>query len=199
MLTHRHHTLIALATMSFALTPRETAVAQETHMHTAPTIQIPGSIQAEHEEIHNSLIEATRIVGRVGVAAKALAAVLHPHFVREEQVALPPLALLAPLSRGEMPEGTASVLAMSDTLRAELPAMLEEHKRIRAAVVELRKVASAVGDEKTVRLADQLAHHALTEEEVMYPAAILVGDLIRARQSGGCCQKRTLNHHGAKE
>lgn len=185
MLIHRHHQLIALASLSFALVPRASAYAQETHMHSAPTIQIPGSIQAEHQEIHSSLIEATRAAGPVGVAAKALAAVLHPHFVREEQVALPPLALLAPLSRGETPAGTASFLAMSDSLRAELPAMLEEHKRIRAAVVELRKVASAAGDEKNVRLADQLAQHALTEEEVLYPAAILVGDLIRARQSGG--------------
>jgi hypothetical protein len=88
---------------------------------------------------------------------------------------------------------------MSDTLLAELPAMLEEHTRIRAAVVELRKVASAAGNETVVRLADQLAHHARTEEQVMYSAAILVGDPIRARQSGGCCHKRTLYHHGAKE
>jgi iron-sulfur cluster repair protein YtfE (RIC family) len=150
-------------------------------MHNATTIQIPSSIRAEHLEIHSSLIEATRVAGPVGVAAKALADVLHPHFVREEQVALPPLALLAPLARGEMPEGAASVQAMSDTLRAELPTMLEEHKRIRAAVAELGRVAKAAGAAKYERLAEQLAQHALTEEEVLYPAAILVGDLIRAR------------------
>lgn len=190
-MTHRHVLLIALASMSLVVAPREIAGAQETHMQTAAGIQIPSSIQAEHQEIHRSLIEATRVAGRVGAAAKALADVLHPHFVREEQVALPPLALLAPLARGEMPEGAASVLAMSDTLRAELRAMLEEHKRIRAAVAELRKVASAAGDAKAVQLADQLAQHALTEEEVLYPAAILVGDLIRARQSGGCCRRST--------
>ena len=157
-------------------------------MHTAvqtpAEVQIPSSIRAEHQEIHDRLIEATRVAGPVGIAAKALADVLHPHFVREEQVALPPLALLAPLARGEMPEGAASVQAMSDTLRAELPTMLEEHKHIRAAVAELGKVARAAGVEKYERLAEQLAQHALTEEEVLYPAAILVGDLLRARQLG---------------
>lgn len=185
MITHRHFPLVALAIISLALIPRGTAVAQETHMHTVANVQVPSSVRAEHQEIHASLIEATRVAGPVGVAAKALADVLHPHFVREEQVALPPLAFLAPLARGEMPEGAATILAMSDTLKAELPAMLEEHKRIRAAVAELGKVARAAGATRYERLADQLAQHALTEEEVLYPAAILVGELLRARHHGG--------------
>ena len=192
MIANRHFPLIALASVSLALLPRGTAVAQEAHVHTtaqtAARIQIPSSIKAEHHDIHNSLIEATRVAGPVGVAAKALAAVLHPHFVREEQIALPPLALLAPLARGEMPEGAASVQAMSDTLRAELPTMLEEHKRIRAAVAELGRVARVAGAEKYERLAEQLAQHALTEEEVLYPAAILVGDLLRATHHGMHCR-----------
>lgn len=190
MIIHRRFQLIALVGMSLAFAPRGTALAQEAHMHNAANVQIPASIRAEHQEIHGSLIEATRVAGPIGIAAKALADVLHPHFVREEQVALPPLALLAPLARGEMPEGTASVLAMSDTLRAELPAMLEEHKRIRAAVAELGKVARAAGNAKYERLADQLVQHALTEEEVLYPAAILVGDLLRAHHPGGKCHKQ---------
>ena len=196
MTTHRRFPLI-VASMSLALLARGTAVAQETHMHTAARVPIPSSIQAEHQEIHQSLIEATRVPGPVGGAAKALAEVLHPHFVREEQVALPPLGMLAALARGEMPEGAASALAMSDTLRAELPTMLEEHKRIRAAVVELGRVAKAAGAEKYVRLADQLAQHALNEEEVLYPAAVLVGDLIRARHHGGMCHKgHSASHVG---
>jgi hypothetical protein len=197
MTTHRRFPLI-VASMSLALLAPGTAVAQETHMHTAAKVPIPSSIQAEHQEIHQGLIEATRAPGPVGVAAKALAEVLHPHFVREEQVALPPLGLLAALARGEMPEGAASVQAMSDTLRAELPKMLEEHKHIRAAVLELGKAAKAAGAEKYVRLADQLAQHALTEEEVLYPAAILVGDLIRARHHGGMCHKGNSATHGGR-
>lgn len=188
MIAHRHFPLMALASLSFALLPGGTAVAQETHMHKAATVQIPSSIRAEHQEIHAGLIEATEVAGPVGVAAKALADVLHPHFVREEQIALPPLALLASLARGEMPEGTAPIQAMSDSLRAELPKMLEEHKRIRAAVAELGKVARAAGAVKYERLAEQLALHALTEEEVLYPAAILVGDLLRARHHGPHCR-----------
>lgn len=144
-------------------------------------ITIPSSLRAEHEEIHKALVEATRAPGRVGAAAKELAAVLDPHFERENQIALPPLGLLAPLAAGETPAGLQEVLGMSDALRKELPRMLEEHKRIRAAT---EKVRAAARDEKAVaheHFAEALAAHARTEEEILYPAAILVGDVIRAR------------------
>ena len=147
------------------------------------TIQIPKSVQAEHEAIHSLLVEATQAPGRVGGAAKELAEVLHPHFVREEQIALPPLGLLAPLAAGApVPEPVLSeAVTMTDSLRSELPRMLEEHRRIRAAVEKLRLAARAEQATKYQQLADQLALHAQTEEEVLYPAAVLVGDIIRAR------------------
>ena len=189
MTTHRHFQVIALAGFSFALAPCKGALAQESHLHHAARVQIPSSIQLEHREILGSLNEATRTAGPVGAAAKAVADVLHSHFAREEQVALPPLGFLAPLSRGELPDGAASVMAMSDSLKAELPKMLEEHTRIRAAVAELGRVARGAGAENVVRLTEQLAQHALTEEEVLYPAAIVAGDLIRARQAGCRCHR----------
>ena len=144
-------------------------------------LEIPESIQAEHQEIHSTLVEATYAPGQVGVAAKALAKVLHPHFVREEEIALPPLAMLAPLAAGATPDGAAEALAMSDRLKRELPRMLEEHKRIGAAIRELRWAARAEGAARYERLADQLAAHARSEEEVFYPAAVLVGEVIRRR------------------
>lgn len=145
------------------------------------TIPIPSSVQAEHREIHEALERATHASGRVGAAARALAEVLHPHFVREEEIALPPLGLLAPLAAGEQPPGAAAALAMADSLRRELPRMLDEHTRIRAAVQALRTAAQVEHSVSAERLAEQLALHAQTEEEVLYPAAILVGDVIRAR------------------
>jgi hypothetical protein len=144
-------------------------------------IRIPGSIKVEHGEIHEALVRATRAPGVVGKAARDLAEVLHPHFVREEQIALPPLGLLAPLARGEVTPEMRAVLPMTDSLRAELPKMLEEHKAIHAATVHLGEVAKAAGDSAAARVAEQLLVHAQNEEEVMYPAAILVGDIVRAR------------------
>ena len=145
------------------------------------TISIPQSLQHEHEEIHAALVAATKAPGRVGAAAKELAAVLDPHFERENQIALPPLGLLAALAAGATPAGAQEALVMTDALRKELPRMLEEHKRIRAATEKLRAAAREEKAAVHERLAETLASHARTEEEVLYPAAILVGDIIRAR------------------
>ena len=155
------------------------------HMHApAHSFEIPASMRAEHEEIHAALERATQATGRVGEAARALARVLHPHFVREEQIALPPLALLAPLARGEFTEAMLDVLPMTDSLRAEFPHMLEEHVAIREATQKLGEVARAERDTPVMRLAEQLALHAKSEEDMFYPAAVLVGDIVRARASG---------------
>lgn len=144
-------------------------------------LTIPQSLQTEHEEIHEALTEATRAPGRVGAAAKELAAVLHPHFERENQIALPPLGLLAPLAAGETPLGLLEALALTDALRKELPRMLEEHKLIRAATEKLRIAAHEEKASVHEQLAEALTAHAQTEEDILYPAAILVGDIIRAR------------------
>jgi hypothetical protein len=107
-----------------------------------------------------------------------------PAFEREEQIALPPLGLLAPLSRGEASPEMREVLPMTDSLRAELPRMLEEHVAIHAATTRLGEVARAEGDGEVAQLAEKLALHARFEEEMFYPAAVLVGDLVRARLGG---------------
>ena len=146
-------------------------------------IAIPRSLQAEHEAIHKALVEATRAPGQVGGAAKELAAVLDPHFERENQIALPPLGLLAPLAAGETPAGLQEALAMTDALRKELPRMLQEHTQIRAATEKLRVVAQKEKASAYEQFAEDLALHARSEEEVLYPAAILVGDVSRARMT----------------
>ena len=152
-----------------------------TPIHTMERVTIPGSIRLEHDEIHAALDRATREPGPVGEAARSLAKVLHSHFEREEQIALPPLGLLAPLARGEFTPEMLDVLPMTDSLRAELPGMLSEHVAIRSATAKLDEVARAHGNLSVVRLAEELALHARSEEEILYPAAVLVGDLVRAR------------------
>ena len=146
-------------------------------------ITIPQSLQTEHKAIHEALTEATRVPGPVGAAARELAAVLDPHFARENEIALPPLGLLAALAAGEKPAGMDDALAMSDALRKELPRMLQEHTKIRAATEKLRAVAQKEKASAYEQFAEELALHARTEEEVLYPAAILVGDVIRGRSS----------------
>lgn len=143
--------------------------------------RIPKPLKAEHDELHEELVKATQAGGRIAEAAKAVARVLHPHFVKEEEYALPPLGLLQALSRGEISPEMREVLAMTDKLRAELPQMLSEHKAIVAALEALKAAAVAEHNDDVAHFAEKLIGHARTEEEVMYPAAILVGEYLKLK------------------
>ena len=150
--------------------------------HPART-DIPLSVQAEHKEIHGQLETAMKRTDAIGAAARELAQVLHPHFVREEQIALKPLGALQALARGAHVADADVLRAMADSLERELPRMLDEHKAIAAVVTKLQRAAVAAGAEEWVRFAQQLKQHALAEEEVYYPAAILAGRQLRGMHS----------------
>ena len=53
------------------------------------TFTIPAPLKLEHEELHADLVKATQAGGQVGDAAGTVAKVLHEHFVKEEEFALP--------------------------------------------------------------------------------------------------------------
>lgn len=144
-------------------------------------IGIPEAMRAEHAELHEALVEATRAPGEVGAAAREVPRVLHPHFVREEEIALPPLGLLEDLARGVVTSDMAAVLPLTDALRAELPQMLEEHAAIGAALARLAATAHEQGQPQYARLAEKIMLHAGTEEQVTYPTALLVGEYVRMR------------------
>ena len=142
---------------------------------------IPGSIKAEHEELHKELANAIASGGRTSEAAHAVEAVLGPHFKKEEIYAMPPLGLLAPLARGETTSDMRSILALTDRLEADMPAMLSEHEKIHAALVRLAEIAKAENKADVAGFAERLSHHAKNEEEILYPAALLVGRYVRLK------------------
>ena len=144
-------------------------------------IATPEPLKVEHEELHSELAAATKLQGPVGAAAREVARILHPHFLKEEEFALPPLGLLSALAQGMPPGEMAAVTKMTDRLRRELPALLAEHVAILRALDNLAAAAREAGDEARLRFARQLAAHAKIEETVMYPAAIPVGELVEQR------------------
>ena len=108
---------------------------------------------------------------------------LHPHFLKEEEYALPPLGLLAKVAAGPVTPDMQDVLAMTDRLKAELPAMLAEHRSVVAALRKPAAAARRARQPQIVHFTEKLMLHAQSEELVLYPAAILVGEHVRARLS----------------
>ncbi len=141
--------------------------------------KIPEPMKLEHDELHVELVRAIESGGETGAAAQAVADLLHPHFVKEEAFALPPLGLLTILARDEFVPEMREVLAMTDTLRAELGEMLAEHQGIVAALDRLAEAAWRENKPEVAKFADKLKLHAQTEEQVAYPTAILIGEYIK--------------------
>lgn len=172
------HSLIRSALLAgIVMSP---AAAQDAHSehHSATkvlTMQTPQSLAAEHRELHKILARASKEGGELGHAAEELEKALAPHFKREEEIATPPLGLLPKLARGQATAEMREVLPMTDALERELPQMLREHEVIRAAATRFRAEGAKAGRDEYVRFSDELAAHARQEEEILYPAAVLVG------------------------
>jgi hypothetical protein len=142
---------------------------------------LPTVLTMEHEAMAEELARATRAGGRTAEAALRVTRVFFPHVYREEEFAIPPLLLLPRLASGEVTPDMESILAKTDVMKAELPRMLQEHKVIVEALQKLLQAAAGEGHTGFARFAQKLILHAQTEEEVLYPASILVGEYIRLK------------------
>lgn len=179
---------LLFSTVLAALSAGLAAAAFSQHTHDGAqgkraTFEIPSSLKAEHDELHSELASAIKLPGRTGEAAKRVADLLHSHFVSEEEFALPPLGLLLPLASGRLSADMQDVIPLADRLRADLPRMLDEHKAIVAALADLAAAGKAEAHPEVVAFADKLTLHAQNEEQVLYPAAILVGEYAKLKFS----------------
>jgi hypothetical protein len=95
------------------------------------------------------------------------------------------LSLLGELARGKgaIDQARADLaVSLAGKLRAELPTMLAEHQAVAEALKGLRAAAQQEGRHEYVEFTEQLMQHAKTEEEIFYPAAIVVGDYLKLRR-----------------
>jgi hypothetical protein len=146
-------------------------------------MKTPKSLETEHNDLHQQLEAATKLSGKTGIHANKLAHLLHTHFKKEEEFALPPLTLLPQLSRGTVTEDMKMYIPLCDTLKQTWQVMLEEHAQIIQELDLLKEAAVAESHGEVVKFAESLKLHAQTEEEILYPAAILIGEYLKIKLS----------------
>lgn len=144
-------------------------------------IDPPEAATIEHGRLREEFERATKIGGETADAARAVLKVLSPHMILEEELARPPLKLLPRLARGEFTPDMERILTKTETLKAEMPRMLNEHAMIVAALRQLLQTAVKEGHEGFASLAQKVILHAQQEEEVYYPASILVGEYVKLK------------------
>jgi len=171
-----------------------------THDHLSPIasaaehslLSVPPAIKTEHGHLHHELDAALASGGKTGAQARKVAAVLLPHFEEEEAYAMPPLGLLESLARKERVDETQArqAIQMAERLRQEYGKMLKDHQ---ALTVELRALAAAAREEAKpdqARFADQLIIHAQNEEQILYPATLVIGEYLKLRQDGDSARSK---------
>lgn len=140
-----------------------------------------GRANVEHDRLRQELERATAVGGDTAGAARAVLEVLVPHMLLEEEFAIPPLRLLPRLARGEFTEDMQLILPKTERMKAELPRMLRDHELIIEALRRLLQAAVKEQHDGYAGFAQKLIHHAQQEEEVFYPASILVGEYVKKR------------------
>jgi len=139
-------------------------------------LQVPDSLKNAHDALHVGLKHAMREPGHTGEVARKIMQLMDGHMLREEKFALRPLGLLKELGRGEMPPDLAEAARMAQGLKSEMAQMVNEHRQIAELLRELARQAEAEGKPDYVELAEDMILHDQIEEDVLYPAALLIGE-----------------------
>ena len=144
-------------------------------------MQAPSSLTEEHRELFRELRELASEGGEPGKAVKELLAVLEPHFEKEEEAVMPLLGALRPLSGGKVIRNPSEVKSLHKRFSSDYPKMLKEHAQVKKLIERARTAAAKKGKGRVATVMDELEHHAKVEEEVLYPAAMLVGAFARGK------------------
>lgn len=143
--------------------------------------EVPSSIKAEHQYLLDKIYKISLFQDSTGRVAIKLNELMQHHFNEEEDYVLPPLGLLPILSTGKLPEQSKEVIVLTEKLKSQLSHMSAEHQLIKAFMDELILVASKENHPEIIEFEKEIHKHANTEEEILFPTAILIGEYLKLK------------------
>ena len=159
---------------------RQPAAAFDTSRTGARELKMPEALRLRHDAFKAEFTEATKDRGKVGEAARAIERLATAHFAKAKDV-FPALGLLPLLAQGELAPEMAEAEEIADDLRANMPQIREEHRELVAGLRKIAEAAQLDGNPEYARFAERLILHIQEEEEVLYPAVLLVGEHVRMK------------------
>jgi hypothetical protein len=167
----------------FAVTNNTTDFGGNTALSNNTILVKPSSLEEEHKETHEKLEKIVSSSGDTANMAKQVQSILQPHFEKEEQLSIPVLGALQPYVNGTLTEETRNqAIQISQQFKQEYPTMLEEHKQIVAALDNLENTAMQENRQDAISFIADLKSHAINEEQVTYPATIIIGELLELKK-----------------
>ena len=140
---------------------------------------VPASIKSEHEYLLAQIDKMALFQDSTGIVAIKLKELMHHHFSEEEDYVLPPLGLLPLLAGGKIPDQGKAVVQLTEKLKTQLTHLSVEHQMIKAYIGELKEAAVKENHPGVIEFEKAVSKHAETEEEVFFPAAILIGEYLK--------------------
>lgn len=143
---------------------------------------VPSSLKKTHSELLNQLHEFTLIKDSSTSFALKLEELMLHHFQEEENYILPPLGLLPSLAKGQLPEHSKEIITLSEKAKSQMDHMSAEHQLIIAYIEELKQASTKENQPAITEFEKEVSKHALSEEEVYFPAAIMVGIYLKLKE-----------------
>jgi len=167
----------------FAVTNNTTDFGGNTALSNNTILVKPSSLEAEHKEVHGKLEKIVSSSGDTANVAKKVQSIMQPHFEKEEQLSISVLGALQPYVNGTLTEETRNqAIQISQQFKHEYPTMLEEHKQIVVALDNLENTAMNENRQDVISFIADLKSHAMNEEQITYPATIVIGELLELKK-----------------
>ncbi|MDR9457324.1 MAG: hemerythrin domain-containing protein [Salegentibacter sp.] len=144
--------------------------------------EVPAQILKDHNYFLDRLKPITSYEDSTGIVAKELYEVMEFHFKEEEDYVLPPLGILPLLAKGELPEESAKIIQLTEKFRENRDAMLAEHQMIGHFLSEIMDAARRENHPELSGYDKALEKHAELEEEILFPAVLLIGDYLKIKE-----------------
>ncbi|MBE0621868.1 MAG: hemerythrin domain-containing protein [Burkholderiales bacterium] len=155
-----------------------------TNLLTCGELGIPEAVTHAHDELRAALARATAEPGPVGAAAKHLAELCVPYFDKEEKDVFRVFGLLDDLLTDRARPDRAVALPVLAELRGLRDSARDRRHLIDAAIQELLQRASEANNRNIAGVADALKRQEKVEDEVMYPAILLIDQSLRESLGG---------------
>ena len=143
--------------------------------------EVPSSIKETHLQLLEQIHKMTSYADSSGRVALKLEDMMLHHFKEEEDFILPPLGLLPLLANNQTPEQSKEVIILCENIKAQINHMSAEHQLIEAYIAELKQAADQEHLGEIIEFEKEVIKHARSEEEVFFPAAILVGEYLKLK------------------
>lgn len=142
-------------------------------------LKVPKAIIHGHANLIIEMSEVIAIGGEIAEKAKQLRDTMVPHFKKEEEYALPPLGLLIAFSEQNWEINAQEAIKMAENLQLRMEEMKQDHTNIRATLNELKILGEREGNFIVKMLVRSLTLHMELEDEVLYPATLLIGNYLK--------------------